>query len=226
MTVKLHHLRPAPGARTEKTRVGRGEGSKGKTAGRGTKGTKARKNVPVQGHLSGGQPGPARAALPGRRPDRPGRAGRGRRGARRRAGQGAGRRRPRRCLAPDLGERLQRVGEGEDRQRRWFRYRALSDDRRRRRRGPTRENRALPAAARSLAVGAGGPYRLRSGMGLRARSAADTKLRPRLLESHSSQLVTQARHTPKRSTGPPGPRPRPCAGGTVALRLCQCVPHA
>jgi large subunit ribosomal protein L15 len=44
-TIKIHHLRPAPGAKTEKTRVGRGEGSKGKTAGRGTKGTKARKNV-------------------------------------------------------------------------------------------------------------------------------------------------------------------------------------
>ncbi|WP_019931148.1 50S ribosomal protein L15 [Nocardia sp. BMG111209] len=43
--IKLHHLRPAPGAKTEKIRVGRGEGSKGKTAGRGTKGTKARKNV-------------------------------------------------------------------------------------------------------------------------------------------------------------------------------------
>ena len=37
MTIKLHHLRPAPGAHTDKTRVGRGEGSKGKTAGRGTK---------------------------------------------------------------------------------------------------------------------------------------------------------------------------------------------
>jgi large subunit ribosomal protein L15 len=41
----LHHLRPAPGARKAKTRVGRGEGSKGKTAGRGTKGTKARTQV-------------------------------------------------------------------------------------------------------------------------------------------------------------------------------------
>jgi large subunit ribosomal protein L15 len=40
--LKLHHLRPAPGAKTAKTRVGRGEASKGKTAGRGTKGTKAR----------------------------------------------------------------------------------------------------------------------------------------------------------------------------------------
>ena len=42
MTLKVHHLRPAPGAKTAKTRVGRGEGGKGKTAGRGTKGTKAR----------------------------------------------------------------------------------------------------------------------------------------------------------------------------------------
>lgn len=53
MSIKLHHLRPAPGAHTEKTRVGRGEGSKGKTAGRGTKGTKARKNVPAG--FEGGQ---------------------------------------------------------------------------------------------------------------------------------------------------------------------------
>jgi large subunit ribosomal protein L15 len=53
MTIKIHHLRPAPGAKTEKTRVGRGEGSKGKTAGRGTKGTKARKNVPAA--FEGGQ---------------------------------------------------------------------------------------------------------------------------------------------------------------------------
>ena len=45
MTIKIHHLRPAPGAKTAKTRVGRGEGSKGKTAGRGTKGTKARRSV-------------------------------------------------------------------------------------------------------------------------------------------------------------------------------------
>ena len=43
--VKLHHLRPAPGAKKAKTRVGRGEGSKGKTSGRGTKGTKARYQV-------------------------------------------------------------------------------------------------------------------------------------------------------------------------------------
>jgi large subunit ribosomal protein L15 len=45
MTLKLHHLRPAPGAKTAKTRVGRGEGSKGKTAGRGTKGTGSRYQV-------------------------------------------------------------------------------------------------------------------------------------------------------------------------------------
>ena len=51
--IKLHHLRPAPGSRTEKTRVGRGEASKGKTAGRGTKGTGARKNVPAS--FEGGQ---------------------------------------------------------------------------------------------------------------------------------------------------------------------------
>jgi large subunit ribosomal protein L15 len=44
--LKVHHLRPAPGAKTAKTRVGRGEGSKGKTAGRGTKGTKSRYQVP------------------------------------------------------------------------------------------------------------------------------------------------------------------------------------
>ena len=43
--LKVHHLRPAPGARTARTRVGRGGGSKGKTAGRGTKGTKARNTV-------------------------------------------------------------------------------------------------------------------------------------------------------------------------------------
>ncbi len=54
MPLKLHHLRPAPGAKTEKTRVGRGEGGKGgKTAGRGTKGTGARKNVPE--NFEGGQ---------------------------------------------------------------------------------------------------------------------------------------------------------------------------
>jgi large subunit ribosomal protein L15 len=53
MTLKLHHLRPAPGAKTAKTRVGRGQGSKGKTAGRGTKGTKARYQVPE--NFEGGQ---------------------------------------------------------------------------------------------------------------------------------------------------------------------------
>ena len=53
MTIKLHDLRPAAGSKTPRTRVGRGDGSKGKTAGRGTKGTKARKNVPVT--FEGGQ---------------------------------------------------------------------------------------------------------------------------------------------------------------------------
>jgi len=51
--LKLHDLRPAPGAHKEKMRVGRGEGSKGKTAGRGTKGTKARYQVPER--FEGGQ---------------------------------------------------------------------------------------------------------------------------------------------------------------------------
>jgi large subunit ribosomal protein L15 len=53
MTLKLHNLAPAPGAKKAKTRVGRGEASKGKTAGRGTKGTKARYQVPVA--FEGGQ---------------------------------------------------------------------------------------------------------------------------------------------------------------------------
>src|ERR1700681_3050484 len=51
--LKLHDLRPAPGSHKEKQRVGRGEGSKGKTAGRGTKGTKARYQVPDR--FEGGQ---------------------------------------------------------------------------------------------------------------------------------------------------------------------------
>src|SRR3954454_17255423 len=54
MALKVHHLRPAPGAKTAKTRVGRGEGGKGgKTAGRGTKGTGARKGTPA--NFEGGQ---------------------------------------------------------------------------------------------------------------------------------------------------------------------------
>jgi len=54
MTLKIHHLRPAPGAHKRKIRVGRGEsGRRGKTAGRGTKGTGARKNVPA--NFEGGQ---------------------------------------------------------------------------------------------------------------------------------------------------------------------------
>ncbi|NMA77150.1 MAG: 50S ribosomal protein L15, partial [Actinomycetales bacterium] len=51
--LKLHDLRPAPGSKTARTRVGRGEASKGKTAGRGTKGTKARNTVPFG--FEGGQ---------------------------------------------------------------------------------------------------------------------------------------------------------------------------
>ena len=93
MTLKLHHLRPAPGAKTAKTRVGRGEGSKGKTSGRGTKGTKARYQVPSSFEVArcrsmrlpklkgsrtprwvpGRQPGPHQRALPrGWRRDRRG----------------------------------------------------------------------------------------------------------------------------------------------------------
>ena len=53
MTIKLHDLKPAPGSKTAKTRVGRGEASKGKTAGRGTKGTGARKGVSAA--FEGGQ---------------------------------------------------------------------------------------------------------------------------------------------------------------------------
>jgi len=53
MALKAHPLRPAPGAKTPKTRKGRGEASKGKTAGRGTKGTKARYQVPAR--FEGGQ---------------------------------------------------------------------------------------------------------------------------------------------------------------------------
>ena len=53
MALKVHHLRPAPGSKTAKTRKGRGEASKGKTSGRGTKGTKARYQVPAR--FEGGQ---------------------------------------------------------------------------------------------------------------------------------------------------------------------------
>ena len=51
--LKVHHLRPAEGSKKAKTRVGRGEGSKGKTAGRGMKGTKAR--YQVKAGFAGGQ---------------------------------------------------------------------------------------------------------------------------------------------------------------------------
>jgi large subunit ribosomal protein L15 len=54
MALKVHHLRPAPGAKSPKIRVGRGEaGRRGKTAGRGTKGSGARHNVPE--NFEGGQ---------------------------------------------------------------------------------------------------------------------------------------------------------------------------
>jgi large subunit ribosomal protein L15 len=53
MVIKVHHLKPAPGSKTPKARVGRGEGSKGKTAGRGTKGSKARNQIPAS--FEGGQ---------------------------------------------------------------------------------------------------------------------------------------------------------------------------
>ena len=53
MALKVHHLRPAPGAKTPKTRKGRGEASKGKTSGRGTKGTRARNQVAAS--FEGGQ---------------------------------------------------------------------------------------------------------------------------------------------------------------------------
>lgn len=63
--LRVHHLRPAPGAKTRKTRVGRGEaGAGGKTAGRGTKGTKARYQVPAR--FEGGQT-PLHMRLPKRR---------------------------------------------------------------------------------------------------------------------------------------------------------------
>ena len=62
--LRLHHLRPATGARTARTRVGRGDASKGKTTGRGTKGTKARTQVPAS--FEGGQM-PLHRRLPQRR---------------------------------------------------------------------------------------------------------------------------------------------------------------
>ena len=55
MGLKVHHLRPAPGAKTAKTRKGRGEASKGKTAGRGTKGDKSRSGYKTRPYFEGGQ---------------------------------------------------------------------------------------------------------------------------------------------------------------------------
>ena len=148
MSLKLHHLRPAPGAKTAKTRVGRGEASKGKTAGRGTKGTKARYQVPAS--FEGGQM-PIHMRLPklkgfknpfkvefqvvnldrinelfpeggDRHRRRPGRQGRRPQGP---ARQGAG---PGRHLGGRPGHRGQvlGLGQGEDRGCRRHRDRALS----------------------------------------------------------------------------------------------------
>ena len=135
MAIKVHHLRPAPGAKTAKTRVGRGEGSKGKTAGRGTKGSKARKNVPAA--FEGGQM-PIHMRLPKMKgfrarnkvifqvvnldrlaelfpnggPQEP-------------AGQGPRLGQAGRGEACGVGARVQRVGQGEDRRSRWFHHRAV-----------------------------------------------------------------------------------------------------
>ena len=51
--LQMHDLKPAPGAKKDRTRVGRGEGSKGKTSGRGDKGTK--KRYQVRPGFEGGQ---------------------------------------------------------------------------------------------------------------------------------------------------------------------------
>ena len=114
--LKVHHLRPAPGAKTAKTRVGRGEGSKGKTAGRGTKGTKARYQIkagfaggqlplhmrlpklrgfknPFRVELPGCKPGQAQRAVPGRWRSHRGEPGRKGCRSQEPARQGAGHRR-------------------------------------------------------------------------------------------------------------------------------------
>ena len=142
MTLKVHHLKPAPGAHTEKTRVGRGEGGKGKTAGRGTKGTKARYQVPAA--FEGGQM-PIHMRLPKLKgfknrfrveyqvvnvaqlaklfPEG-GTVGvdelvPGRRGPQGRAGEGPRQRRSGRSSSTGHGQRLLRVRPGEDHRRRW-----------------------------------------------------------------------------------------------------------
>ncbi len=148
MTIKVHHLRPAPGAKTAKTRVGRGEGSKGKTAGRGTKGSKARRNIPAA--FEGGQM-PIHMRLPKLKgfknkfrvefqvvnldrlaelfpkggeigPNELVEAGAVRSGS---AGEGARQRRARRDQPAGDGARFQRVGEGEDRRRWWCEHPAV-----------------------------------------------------------------------------------------------------
>ena len=166
--LKLHHLRPAPGAKTAKTRVGRGEGSKGKTAGRGTKGTGARKNVPAR--FEGGQM-PLHMRLPKLKgfknpfkvefqvvnldrigelfPDGgevgAGLAGREGRRARRPAGQGPGQRGDRLGGAGERA-RVLRVRQGEDRRCRGLDHRALTTTH-------LSGARTAPARSRSSACG-------------------------------------------------------------------------
>ena len=151
MTIKVHHLRPAPGAKTEKTRVGRGEGSKGKTAGRGTKGTKARYQVPAS--FEGGQM-PIHMRLPKLKGfkntfkvefqvvnlDRLAELfPRRRHGRRRRAGRAparSARAHRSRCSAPatsaassstSTAHAFSGIGPGEDRSRWWLRHAAVTD---------------------------------------------------------------------------------------------------
>ena len=147
--LRLHHLRPAPGAHKARTRVGRGEASKGKTAGRGTKGTKARTQVPAS--FEGGQmplhrrvpqlpgftnlrfkttyqvvnTGRLAAAVPRGRRRHPGKPGRQGRGALRRAGQDPRHgRRDRR--APGDRACLFRLRPGEDHRGGGNRYHAVT----------------------------------------------------------------------------------------------------
>ena len=149
MAIKVHHLRPAPGAKTAKTRVGRGEGSKGKTAGRGTKGTKARKNISAA--FEGGQM-PIHMRLPKMKgfKNNPNKVvfqvvnldrlaelfpNGGEVGPLELVEAGAVRKgQPVKVLGSgelggvaltSLGARVQRVGQGEDRRSRWFRHRAV-----------------------------------------------------------------------------------------------------
>ena len=147
MPLKVHHLRPAPGAKTAKTRVGRGQGSKGKTAGRGTKGSRRRNNIPE--NFEGGQmplhmrvpklrgfknpfrveyqivnlaqARPSCSPRAARRRRRPGRQGCG---PQRPARQGARQRRHHRRRAGER-ERVLRQRQGEDRRGGWVHHRAV-----------------------------------------------------------------------------------------------------